>query len=114
MLPHGSSLAPLREGTKPCPFGRIFTKRCAAISPIYVKPGRALLRSVRACQAHGEEAAADVTVRVRCPVITVQVESTIVLVLVVVSTNVQHNTTGVVVAVIAVRTGNRKKTPDYW
>lgn len=36
------------EGTKPCPYGRIFTKRCAAISPIYVKPGRALRRSVRA------------------------------------------------------------------
>lgn len=51
---------------------------------------------------------ADVAVRVRSGVVTVQVEQTVVLVLVVVTTYVQHNTTGVVVAIIRIR------NPDYW
>ena len=42
LLPHGGSIARRRacggECTKPCPFGMIFTKRCAVIPPIYVKP----------------------------------------------------------------------------
>lgn len=47
-----------------------------------------------------KETAADVGVRVRSGVVTVQVEQAVVLVLVVVATTVQHDTTGVVVAVI--------------
>ena len=44
---------------------------------------------------------ADVRVRVRGSVVAVQVERTVVLVLVVVTTHVQHNTRSVVVAAIA-------------
>lgn len=62
----------------------------------------------------GEETAADVRVRIRRSVIAVEVESAVVLVLVVVSTDVEHNPAGVVVAVVAMRTGNRRETPDYW
>jgi hypothetical protein len=47
--------------------------------------------------------AADVRVRVRSGVVTVQVEQAVVLVLVVVTATVQHDTTGVVVAVIQKR-----------
>jgi hypothetical protein len=47
--------------------------------------------------------AADVGVRVRSGVVTVQVEQAVVLVLVVVTTTVQHDTTGVVVAIIQTR-----------
>jgi hypothetical protein len=44
--------------------------------------------------------AADVRVRVRSGVVTVQVEQAVVLVLVVVTATVQHDTIGVIVAVI--------------
>lgn len=44
---------------------------------------------------------ADVRVRVRSSVVAVQVERTVVLVLVVVTANVQHNATRVIVRVIA-------------
>ena len=50
-----------------------------------------------------KETAADVGVRVRSGVVTVQVEQAVVLVLVVVTTTVQHDTTGVVVAIIQTR-----------
>ena len=44
---------------------------------------------------------ADVRVRVRSLVVTVQVERTVVLVLVVIAADVQHNTGRIVVAVVA-------------
>jgi hypothetical protein len=44
---------------------------------------------------------ADVRVLVRSVVVAVQVEGTVVLVLVVVTANVQHNARGIVVAVVA-------------
>ena len=46
---------------------------------------------------------ADVRVRVRSGVVTVQVEKTVVLVLVVVATDVQDNARGVVVAIVGLR-----------
>ena len=46
---------------------------------------------------------ADVRVRVRSGVVTVQVEHTVVLVLVVVATDVQDNARGVVVAIVGLR-----------
>jgi len=58
-------------------------------------------------------AAADVGVRVRSGVVTVQVEQAVVLVLVVVTTTVQHDTTGVVVAIVQNRnrpTGREHRT----
>ena len=47
-----------------------------------------------------KKSAADVAVRVRRGVVTVQVEQSIILVLVVVPTDVQHNAGRVVVAVV--------------
>ena len=48
-----------------------------------------------------KEKGADVRVRVRSGVVTVQVEQTVVAVLVVVTANVQHHARSVIVAVVA-------------
>ena len=62
-----------------------------------------------------KEMSADVRVGVRGSVVTVQVERTVVLVLVVVATDVQHHARSVVVAVVApVRnTDLWNGNPDY-
>lgn len=52
---------------------------------------------------------ADVRVRVRRAVVTVQVKSAVVLVLVVVTAHVQHNTRGIVVAIVS-----KNRSTDYW
>ena len=59
----------------------------------------------------GKVAAADVAVRVRGRVVTVQVERPVVLVLVVVTTNVQNNARGVVVAIVVTKP---ETNTDYW
>lgn len=56
-------------------------------------------RITRSKDIFAKETAADVTVGVRSCVVTVQVEQTIVLILIIVTTAVQHNTGGIVVAV---------------
>lgn len=53
---------------------------------------------------------ADVRVRVRSSVVTVQVEQTVVLVLVVVATDVQDNTRGVVVAIVGLLPVHKHRT----
>ena len=68
----------------------------------------------KGCGACDDETAADVAVLVRRGVVAVQVESAVVLVLAVVAADVQHDAAGVVVAVVVIRTGNPRETPDYW
>ena len=70
-------------------------------------------RSKEVCQPR-QETAADVAVRVRGAVVAVQVERAVVLVLVVVAADVQHNPAGVVVAVVvSAEPRNREEHPDY-
>ena len=57
------------------------------------------------------ETTTDVTVLVRSSVVTIQVEQPIIRVLVVVTAYVQHNSTGVVVAVVIKET---KRNISYW
>lgn len=52
-------------------------------------------------KTNAEDSGADVSVRVGGLVVTVQVERTVVLVLVVVTAHVQHNAAGIIVAVVA-------------
>ena len=52
---------------------------------------------------------ADVRVRVGRRVVTVQVKRPVVLVLVVVTAHVQHNTRGIVVAIVL-----KNRNTDYW
>lgn len=100
MLLHGVSCAPNWESTKPHPFSSIFTKRCATAAPIYVNRETTVNGEVKWYALPSKVTATDVRVRVRSGVVTVQVEQAVVLVLVVVTATVQHDTTGVVVAVI--------------
>ena len=59
-----------------------------------------------------KEKGADVHVRVRSGVVTVQVEQTVVAVLVVVTANVQHYARSVIVAVVA--HSREPKPPSTW
>ena len=57
-----------------------------------------------------KDSAADVRVLVRRSVVAVQVEQPVILVLTIITTNVQHNAGGVVVAIIAPRIKNSPTT----
>lgn len=104
MLPHGISCALFPESTKPCPCGMIFSKSCATISPIYVKPWERSNGEVKRYAYRSKVTAAGVRVGVRSGVVAVQVRSAVVLVLAVVAADVQNNAGGVVVAVVVMRT----------
>ena len=58
---------------------------------------------------HSKVAEADVAVLVRRRVVAVEIERAVILVLVVVTADVQHNAVGVVVAIVV-----QNIAPDYW
>ncbi len=80
----------------------IFTKRCAKSNSRPICNPE--MRDCSVCCGHAslyKDMGADVRVLVRSLVVAVQVERTVVLVLVVVTTHVQHHAGSVVVAVVA-------------
>ena len=100
MLPRGLSSV-LSDVLNRVPSASFFTKRCATIPPIYAKPWERPYGEVSGLpESIGKVTAPDVRVRVRGGVVAVEVERAVVLVLVVVAADVQHNARGVVVAVV--------------
>lgn len=100
LLPRGLSSV-LSDVLNRVPSASFFTKRCATIPPIYAKPWERPYGEVSGLpESIGKVTAPDVRVRVRGGVVAVEVERAVVLVLVVVAADVQHNARGVVVAVV--------------
>ena len=100
LLPRGLSSV-LSDVLNRVPSASFFTKRCATIPPIYAKPWERPYGEVSGLpESIGKVTAPDVRVRVRGGVVAVEVECAVVLVLVVVAADIQHNARGVVVAVV--------------
>ena len=77
--------APLSGSTKPSPFAYLQQE----------------LRDYCVNKNEIKVTGADVAVRVRCRVVAIQVEQAIIQVAVIVATNIEHDTTGVIVAIVS-------------
>ena len=107
LLPRGLSSV-LSDVLNRVPSASFFTKRCATIPPIYAKPWERPYGEVSGLpESIGKVTAPDVRVRVRGGVVAVEVERAVVLVLVIVTTNVEHYARTVIVAIIGYFLHNR-------